>query len=74
MVFAASGPGRLDMINGTRNSAFYLNILKKNVGASVFDLQLKPTLVLQQENAPKHIRKSTSDWLKKKKRKIFGVT
>ncbi|KAK3561307.1 hypothetical protein QTP86_030603 [Hemibagrus guttatus] len=69
--FAASGPGRLAVINGTMNSAVYKKILKENVRPSVCDLKLKPTWVLQQDNDPKHTSKSTSEWLKKNE--DFGV-
>ncbi len=65
--FAASGPGRLAVINGTMNSAVYQKILKDNVWPSVRDLKLKRTWVLQQDNDPKHTSKSTSEWLKKNK-------
>ncbi len=65
--FAASGPGRLAVINGTMNSAVCQKILKDNVRPSVHDLKLKRTWVLQQDNDPKHISKSTSEWLKKNK-------
>ncbi len=67
--FAASGPGRLAVINGTMNSAVYQKILKDNVRPSVRDLKLKRTCVLQQDNDPKHTSKSTSEWLKKNKMK-----
>ncbi|KAK3549749.1 hypothetical protein QTP86_007732 [Hemibagrus guttatus] len=50
--FAASGPGRLAVINGTMNSAVYQKILKENVRPSVCDLKLKRTWVLQQDNDP----------------------
>ncbi|KAK3571282.1 hypothetical protein QTP86_005922 [Hemibagrus guttatus] len=65
--FAASGPGRLAVINGKMNSAVYQKILKENVRPSVCDLKLKRTWVLQQDNDPKHTSKSTSEWLKKTK-------
>ncbi len=65
--FAASGPGRLAVINGTMNSAVYQKILKDNVRPSVCDIKLKRTWVLQQDNDPKHTSKSTSEWLKKNK-------
>ncbi|KAK3514690.1 hypothetical protein QTP70_027774 [Hemibagrus guttatus] len=68
---AASGPGRLAVINGTMNSAVYQNILKENVRPSVCDLKLKRTWVLQQDNDPKHSSKSTSEWLKKNKMKTL---
>ncbi|KAK3556965.1 hypothetical protein QTP70_022309 [Hemibagrus guttatus] len=69
--FAASGPGRLAVINGTMNSAVYQKILKENVRPSVCDLKLKQTWVLQQDNNPKHTSKSTSEWLKKNKMKTL---
>ena len=58
--FAASGPGRLVVIDGTINSALYQKILKENVQSSVCDLKLECTWVLQQENDPQHTSKSTS--------------
>ncbi|KAK3532293.1 hypothetical protein QTP86_016075, partial [Hemibagrus guttatus] len=69
--FAASGPGRCAVINGTMNSAVYQKILKENVRPSVCDLKLKRTWVLQQDNDPKHTSKSTSEWLKKNKMKTL---
>ncbi|KAK3573943.1 hypothetical protein QTP86_033016, partial [Hemibagrus guttatus] len=69
--FAASGPGRLAVINGTMNSAVYQKILKENIQPSVCDLKLKRTWVLQQDNDPKHTSKSTSKWLKKNKMKTL---
>ncbi|KAK3515259.1 hypothetical protein QTP70_013040 [Hemibagrus guttatus] len=69
--FAASGPGRLAVINGTMNSAVYQKILKENVRPSVCDLKLKRTWVLQQDNDPKHTSKSNSEWLKKNKMKTL---
>ncbi|KAK3539696.1 hypothetical protein QTP70_012026 [Hemibagrus guttatus] len=69
--FAASGPGRLAVINGTMNSAVYQKILKENVRPSVCDLKLKRTWVLQQDNDPKHTSKFTSEWLKKNKMKTL---
>ena len=48
--FAASGPARLAVIEGTMNSALYLKILKENVWPSVLDLKLKHTWVLQQDD------------------------
>ncbi|KAK3552029.1 hypothetical protein QTP70_031581 [Hemibagrus guttatus] len=69
--FAASGPGRLAVINGTMNSAVYQKILKKNIRPSVCDLKRKQTWVLQQDNDPKYTSKSTSEWLKKNKMKTL---
>ncbi len=47
--FAASGPGRLAIIDGTMNSALYQKILKENVRPSVCDLKLKRTWIMQQD-------------------------
>ncbi len=69
--FAASGPERLAVINGTMNSAVYQKILKDNVRPSVCDLKLKRTWVLQQDNDPKHTSKSSSERLKKNKMKTL---
>ncbi len=69
--FAASGTGRLAIIDGTMNSALYQKILKENVQPSVCDLKLKRTWVMQQDNDPKHTSKSTSEWLKKNKIKVL---
>ncbi len=63
--FADSGSGRLAIIDGTMNSALYQKILKENIQPSVYDLKLKRTWVMQQDNDLKHISKSTSEWLKK---------
>ncbi len=57
----------IGIIDGTMNSAIYQKILKENVRPSVCDLKLKHTWVMQQDNDPKHISKSTSEWLKKNK-------
>ena len=53
------------------NSALYQKILKENVWPSVCDLKLKRTLIMQQDNDPKHSRESTSEWLKKNKIKVL---
>ncbi|KAI4900699.1 hypothetical protein NFI96_015152 [Prochilodus magdalenae] len=47
-------------------------ILKENVRPSVCDLKLKRTLVLQQDNDPKHTSKSTSERLKKNKKELVS--
>ncbi len=69
--FAASGPGRIAIIDGTMNSALYQKILKENVRPSVCDLKLKRTWVMQQDNDQKHTSKSTSEWHKKNKIKVL---
>uniref|UniRef100_A0A8C6K5C0 Transposase Tc1-like domain-containing protein n=1 Tax=Nothobranchius furzeri TaxID=105023 RepID=A0A8C6K5C0_NOTFU len=68
---AASGTGRLAVINGTMNSTVYQNILKENVRPSVHQLKLKPSWVLQQDNDPELTSKSTSEWLKNNKMKTL---
>ncbi len=45
--------------------------MKENVQPSVCDLKLKRTWVMQQDNDPKRTSKSTSEWLKKNKIKVF---
>ncbi len=67
--FAASGPGRLYIIDGTMNSALCQKILMENVRPSVCDLKLKRTWVMQQDNDPKH---TTSEWLKKTKLRFWS--
>uniref|UniRef100_A0A8C6VYB8 Transposase Tc1-like domain-containing protein n=1 Tax=Nothobranchius furzeri TaxID=105023 RepID=A0A8C6VYB8_NOTFU len=69
--FAASGTGRLAVINGTMNSTVYQNILKENVRPSVRQIKLKPSWALQQDNDPKLTSKSTSEWLKNNKMKTL---
>ena len=64
--FAASGCGRLAVMDGTMNAALFQKILKENVRPSVHDLKLKWTWVVRQDNDPKHTSMSTSEWLKKK--------
>ncbi len=69
--FAASGPGWIAIIDGTMNFALYQKILKENVRLSVCDLKLKHTLVMQQDNDPRHTSQSTSEWLNKNKIKVL---
>ncbi len=69
--FAASEPGWLIIIDETMNSAPHKKILKENVWASVWDLKLKRTWVMQQDNDLKHTGKSTSDWLNKNLIKVL---
>ncbi len=52
--FAASGPGRLAIIDGIMNSALHKKILKENVWPSASDLKLKRTWVMQQDIDLKH--------------------
>uniref|UniRef100_A0A8C2C0Y7 Tc1-like transposase DDE domain-containing protein n=1 Tax=Cyprinus carpio TaxID=7962 RepID=A0A8C2C0Y7_CYPCA len=69
--FAASGPGRLAVVNGIMNSAVYQKNPEGECPPSVRDLKLKRTWVLLQDNDPKHPSKSASEWLKKNKMKTF---
>ncbi len=48
-----------------------MNSAKKNVRLSVCDLELNRTWVMQQDNDPKHTSKSTYEWLKTNKIKVF---
>ncbi len=69
---AASGPGRLAIIDGTMDTLYQI-ILKENIRLSVCYLKLKHTWVMQQDNDPKHNSKSSSDWLKKNKIKVLEL-
>ncbi len=53
------------------NSALYQKILKENVQPSVYDLKLKRTWAMQQDNDTKLTTKSTSEWLTKNKIKVL---
>ncbi len=53
------------------NSALYQKILKENVQPSVYDLKLKRTWTMQQDNDTKLTTKSTSEWLTKNKIKVL---
>ncbi len=53
------------------NSALYQKILKENVQPSDFNLKLKLTWVMQQDNDLKHNSKSTSERHKKNKIKVW---
>ena len=55
--FAASGPGRLALIEGIMNSALYQIILQENERPSV--CELKHNWVMQKDNNLKHTSKST---------------
>uniref|UniRef100_A0A8C5LZM2 Tc1-like transposase DDE domain-containing protein n=1 Tax=Leptobrachium leishanense TaxID=445787 RepID=A0A8C5LZM2_9ANUR len=58
--FAASGPGRIVVIDGKMNSR---EILDDNVMQSVTNLRLGRRWTFQQDNDPKHTSKSTRAWL-----------
>ena len=67
--FAASGPGPIN--DTTMNSALYQNILEENVRLSVLVLKLNRKLIMQQDNVPILTRRSTKEWLQKKKFRIL---
>ncbi len=71
--FAASGPGRLAIIDGTMNSELYQQILKENIRTSVPELSLKKKWAMQQDNDPKHTSHFTKEWLKKNKVNILEL-
>ena len=62
--FAVSGLRELVIIDGTTNFGLNQQILQANVSTSVLQVKLNRKLVMQQENAPKHTDKSTTEWLK----------
>ncbi|KAF7648595.1 hypothetical protein LDENG_00154270 [Lucifuga dentata] len=63
--FAASGPGRLAIIDGSMNSQLYQQILQENVRVSVRELKLK-TSGSRSKTMTKHTCHSTKEWLKQK--------
>lgn len=63
-LIAAAGPGGLALLNK------FCFILKDYAPMPVRDLTLKHTWVLQYDSPPKHASRSTSRWMKKKKRKL----
>uniref|UniRef100_A0A803JRB2 Tc1-like transposase DDE domain-containing protein n=1 Tax=Xenopus tropicalis TaxID=8364 RepID=A0A803JRB2_XENTR len=69
--FAASGPGRIAIIEGKMNSQVYQDILQENLRPSVHQLKLSRRWVLQQDNDPMHRSKSTTEWLKQKKIRLL---
>lgn len=56
--FAASGSGRLGVTEEPTNSKLYQ---EQNVRASVCDLKLKRSWVMQHDNDPKHRSQSTTE-------------
>lgn len=64
---AASGPGQLAIIERKMNSHVYLKIRQDYVRMSVRQLKLSRSLVMQQDNDPKHWSKSTTEWPQKNK-------
>ena len=64
--FSAAGTGRLVRIEGKMNGAKYREILDENLLQSSQDLRLGLRLAFQQDNKPKHIAKTTHEWLRDK--------
>uniref|UniRef100_A0A8C5PUM9 Transposase Tc1-like domain-containing protein n=1 Tax=Leptobrachium leishanense TaxID=445787 RepID=A0A8C5PUM9_9ANUR len=69
--FAASGPGRIVVIDGKINSRVYQDILQENVRPSVRQLKLCRGCVMQQDNDPKHTSNSTKEWLQQNKIRLL---
>uniref|UniRef100_A0A8C5Q5S0 Transposase n=1 Tax=Leptobrachium leishanense TaxID=445787 RepID=A0A8C5Q5S0_9ANUR len=69
--FAASGPGRIVVIDGKINSRVYQDILQENVRPSVCQLKLRRGWVMQQENDPEHTSNSTKEWLQQNKIRLL---
>uniref|UniRef100_A0A8C5R032 Transposase n=1 Tax=Leptobrachium leishanense TaxID=445787 RepID=A0A8C5R032_9ANUR len=65
--FAASGPGRIVVIDGKMNSRVYQDILQENIRPSVRQLKLRRGWVMQQDNDLKHTSNSTKEWLQQNK-------
>uniref|UniRef100_A0A8C5R501 Transposase n=1 Tax=Leptobrachium leishanense TaxID=445787 RepID=A0A8C5R501_9ANUR len=61
--FASAGTGKLQRVQGTKNSLQYQEILDDNVMQSVTNLRLGRRWTFQQDNDPKHTSKSTRAWL-----------
>uniref|UniRef100_A0A8C5LSX0 Transposase n=1 Tax=Leptobrachium leishanense TaxID=445787 RepID=A0A8C5LSX0_9ANUR len=69
--FAASGPGRIVVIDGKMNSRVYQDLLQENVSSSVRQLKLRRGWVMQQDNDPKHTSNSTKEWLQQNKIRLL---
>jgi len=69
--FAASGPGRLEIVEGKMDSTSYQKILDDNVRPSVRQLKLRRNWTFQQDNDPKHTSKSTTEWLRRKRYRVL---
>uniref|UniRef100_A0A8C5WF56 Transposase n=1 Tax=Leptobrachium leishanense TaxID=445787 RepID=A0A8C5WF56_9ANUR len=69
--FAASGPGRIVVIDGKMNSRVYQDILQENVRPSVRQLKLRRGWVMQEDNDQKHTSNSTKEWLQQNKIRLL---
>ena len=64
--FSGKGTGRLHRIEGRMNGAMYREMLGDNLLPSVRALKMGRGWVFQHDNDPKHMAKTTKEWLKKK--------
>ena len=64
--FSVAGTGRLVMIEGKMNRAKHREILDGNLLQNAQDLRLGQRFPFQQDNNPKHIAKTTQEWLRDK--------
>ena len=60
---AASGVGKLVMIDGIMNQYSYLKILKDNLQQSAAKLGVGRSFIFQQDNDPKHTARTVQEWL-----------
>lgn len=60
---AASGTGKMAIIDGIMNARGYIEILRHNLLESSTKLGLGETFVFQQDNDPKHRARLTEEWL-----------
>uniref|UniRef100_A0A8C5LM91 Transposase n=1 Tax=Leptobrachium leishanense TaxID=445787 RepID=A0A8C5LM91_9ANUR len=68
---AASGSGRIVVIDGKINSRVYQDILQEHVRPSVHQLKLRRGWVMQQDNDRKHTSNSTKEWLHQNKIRLL---
>ena len=64
--FSVAGTGKLVRIEGNINQAKYCEILDENLLPSAQDLRLGQRFTFQRDNNPKHIAKTTQEWLRNK--------
>lgn len=60
---AASGPGTMKFIDSTMDKMGFLNILKRNLQASVDKLGQLRDYYFQQDNDPKHTAFAVREWM-----------
>ncbi|KAK3548249.1 hypothetical protein QTP70_005808 [Hemibagrus guttatus] len=66
------GTGQLYRIKGMMDGAMYCQILGENLLPSARALKMGRGWVFQHDNDPKHMAKTTKEWLKKKHIKVLG--